>query len=101
MKTATETSAYERLGRELKAQRIARKIWAHLPRELRTDPRVPEAFSQASAEERRGWAEAAADKPVKKVPSDLTWNRVTALLAEKVADERRWLGQLEQPRAAS
>lgn len=94
-------NSFEQIGRESKAQSIARKIWAHMPRELRTDQRLPSEFAIATPEQRRAWADVAAGKPVKKVPSDLTWARVVEILGEKVADERHWLSQAEEPRAAS
>lgn len=80
-------NAYEQIGRERKARAIAHRIWADVPREHRTRTDLPRVVALATHEERAAVAEAAG----RKAPSPETWNRVTQLIADRVAEERHWL----------
>lgn len=91
------TNGFERLGRETKARAIADQIWRGTPVEHRTSEKLPQAVARMTPDERDGWA-VAADK---RTPSGATWDRVVEIVREKVQDERRWRGQLDDVRAAS
>lgn len=73
--------------REQKAQAIARLLWRHMPPEVRTNPDLAAGVADVPQEERDSFARCAGQNP----PSEETWERVCELVAEKVADERRWL----------
>lgn len=90
-------NGFEQLGRERKARAIVEQIWRAVPRVARTREDLPEFVAKMTPEQRDGWA-AAADK---QTPSDETWDRVVAIVREKVQDERRWQGMLDDARAAS
>lgn len=88
------SGGFERLGRERKAAAIARLIWRHIPKESRANLELAAGIADVPQEERDSFARCAGQKK----PSELTWARVAELVAEKVADERRWLSlDQEQP----
>lgn len=91
------TNGFEELGRERKARAIAEQIWRGTPVDQRTSPKLPLVVERMTPDERDGWA-VAADK---RTPSGATWDRVVEIVREKVQDERRWMGQLDDVRAAS
>lgn len=91
------TNPFETIGRAAKARAIARAIWHNTPRTVRTDRGFPAAVSDIPAEDRLAWAEHAAQKK----PSDATWAVVVEVIREFVEDERRYMGQLEDPRASA
>lgn len=91
----TETNVFEREGRERKAQAIARFLWRQLPREDRTDERIPTGLLRMVQRDRDTIARAAGEQS----PSAATWYRVSEIVRERVLDEQRWIGQTEEPRA--
>lgn len=90
-------NSFEQLGREKKARAIADQIWRGTPIEQRMNLDLPTVVSRMTPDERDGWA-VAADK---RTPSGATWDRVVEIVREKVLDEQRWRGQIEDVRAAS
>lgn len=87
---------HEQIGRERKAQAIARFLWLQIPRQDRTNQQLPAGIAAVDEQERDIFAAHAGQKP----PSDETWARVVELIGEKIADERRWLS-MDEERAAS
>ncbi len=83
---------YERMNREAKANRIARKIWAQLPPVLRKNPALAAAYAKSTEAQRCSWAEIVGENP----PSEETWARVVELLDEMSRDERRYHGLEDQ-----
>lgn len=80
-------NAYEHIGRERKAQAIARFLWLQIPRQDRTNQQLPAGIAAVDQEERDIFSAHAGQKS----PSEATWARVVELIGEKIADERRWL----------
>lgn len=80
-----------------KAFGISRIIWSALDRDERLNPALTDRVGALDEPARRALAEAAGVNP----PSDLTWALVCEMLRDRQADERRWLGQLDDARAVS
>lgn len=82
------TNPYEQVGRERKAQAIARFLWRQIPREDRIRLELLPGIAAVPEDERDAFAYHAGQKP----PSPETWARVVELVRENILDERRWRG---------
>lgn len=85
---ATETpNRFRDERRERKAQAIARFLWAQIPREDRTNPKLPAGIAAVEQGERDQFARHAGQLS----PSPKCWARVVEMIQERIEDERHWL----------
>jgi hypothetical protein len=85
---ATETpNVYRDARRERKAQAVARFLWPRIPREDRTNLKLPGCIAAVEQNARDEFARQAGQLS----PSPKCWTRVAELVRERVEDERRWL----------
>lgn len=92
-----ETNGFEKYGRERKAFAISLSLWRLVPPEHRTRTDLGASLTSLPQDERNAVARRAA----KNNPSEKTWTRVCSMIDEKAAEERRFLGLLDDERAAS